>query len=71
MKNNETLRRALRTFFQAALGALAANLSIYVSDLVSGDESLLRTALFTLGGLALSAGTAALMNLPQHNETEL
>lgn len=72
MKNQtkECLRRALRTFFQAALGALAANLSIYIGDLVSGDESLLRTAVFTLGGLALSAGVAALMNLPQDDSEE-
>ena len=65
MKKNETLRRALRTFFQAALGAIAANLSIHISDLVSGDQSLLRSAIFTLLGLALSAGVAALMNLPE------
>lgn len=59
----EWVIRALRTFLQAAIGAVTANVGIYITDIASGDESLMRTALWTLAGLAISAGVAAIMNL--------
>ena len=56
----ETLRRALRTFFQAALGYAAANLAANAAGIVKGGDVL---AAFIAS--AVAAGLAAVMNLPK------
>ena len=56
----ETLRRALRTFIQAAVAYLAANLCMV--DFTS-ETDVLTSALFGLVVSALAAGMSAVMNL--------
>jgi len=64
MKN--MIIRALRTFFQAALGFAAA----HAIGLVNAGEELTKDALATLTVAAISAGVAAVMNLPHKKQTE-
>lgn len=59
----ECIRRALRTFIQAAAGYLAANLVIVVSSTDTGDYDALKMALIGLVSSAVAAGIAALMNM--------
>ena len=59
----EWLRRAVRTFMQAVIGFIAANLVSYAAGVDFNDKAAIRAALVTLGGSALAAGVAALMNL--------
>lgn len=59
----ECIRRALRTFIQAAAGYLAANLVIVVSNTDTGDYDALKMALIGLVSSAVAAGIAALMNM--------
>lgn len=61
----ETIRRALRTFVQTAIGYIVTNIAI-----LSDPETLQNTDIFktTIIGLiisAISAGLAAVMNLPK------
>lgn len=63
----ETWRRALRTFIQAAVAYVAANL--FVVDF-SAESDVLKSALVGLGASALAAGIAAVMNL-QKPEVEV
>lgn len=55
----ECIRRAVRTFLQAALGYAAANLAGLCE---SGGVT--KSALAALSAAAVAAGLAALMNLP-------
>ena len=55
----ETLKRALRTFAQAAAGYIAANLILI--DFT--DLNLAKSALTGLAVSAIAAGLAAIMNL--------
>lgn len=64
----ETLRRAARTFIQAAVSYIAVNLVI-----VNFGESkeVIKSAIIGLAVSALSAGVAAVMNLQkEENESE-
>ena len=62
----ETLRRAARTFFQAALSYILINVAII--DFSSGRE-VVKSALIGLGVSALAAGLAAVMNIEyKHND---
>jgi hypothetical protein len=61
MNYKETLRRALRTFLQAAVAYLAANAGHIA---LGGDPQLLERTLVGLAVSAIAAGAAALMNLP-------
>ncbi len=63
----EMLKRALRTFVQAALGYLCANLAVSVSGVSSGNESL-RSVIITLFTAAVACGLSAVMNLPKKGE---
>lgn len=61
----ETIRRAFRTFVQTAIGYIVTNIAI-----LSDPETLQNTDIFktTIIGLiisAISAGLAAVMNLPK------
>ena len=58
----EMLRRAGRTFIQAAAGYFAANRVTATTGLTSMDA--LTTVLIGLGVSAVAAGLAAVMNLP-------
>ena len=60
----ETLKRASRTFFQAAAGYIVANLS-YVLAKGTDDYNVLANSLLCLAVSGIAAGLAALMNLPQ------
>ena len=62
----DTLVRALRTFAQAAIGYLAANLCLIKWD----DGGAAKTTALTVITAAVACGLAALMNLPKDEETE-
>lgn len=59
-KNNECIRRAVRTFFQAAAGSLVVSLSSGISL----SSALVQTAILS----AIAAGIAALMNLEREEK---
>lgn len=56
----EMIVRALRTFFQAAVGYLAANVALIKWD----DAGAAKTTALTVITAAVACGLAALMNLP-------
>ena len=57
----ETFVRAARTFAQAAVGYLVANVALIKWD----DRSALKTTALTVITAAVACGLAALMNLPK------
>lgn len=59
----EWLYRAIRTFGQAMLGYLAANLLATITQIDAGDQTLLGNTLLGLFAAAVAAGLAAVMNL--------
>lgn len=61
----ETLRRAGRTFLQAAIGYIAANIAFID---FTATEDVFYSALLGLAVSAISAGVAALMNLETPKE---
>ncbi len=56
----ETLRRALRTFLQAAVGNAAANLAASATGIVKGGD-----VLVAFIASCVACGLAAVMNLPK------
>lgn len=66
----EMLIRALRTFLQAAVGYLAANIVVVISAENIGDVDYLRSAICGLVCSSIAAGLAAIMNLPSKNEKQ-
>lgn len=60
----ETLRRAARTFLQAAVGYLATNF-VYVISSETADIDYFKQALLGVCVSAVAAGLAAVMNLPK------
>ncbi|MGI6269140.1 MAG: hypothetical protein ACOYKJ_01170 [Candidatus Howiella sp.] len=65
----ETLKRAARTFLQAAVGYFAANIALYVGSDFS-DLNVLKTVLMGVGVSAVAAGLAAVMNLPKTDKNQ-
>lgn len=59
----EWLRRALRTFLQAALGYASANIVAFVSGVDFSDVSTISMAVTGLVAATVAAGFAAVMNL--------
>ena len=59
----EWLRRALRTFIQAAIGFIATNLVIYVAGVDFSNLNAAKTVFIGLVASAVAAGIAAVMNL--------
>ncbi|MBQ7670259.1 MAG: hypothetical protein IJS45_06015 [Clostridia bacterium] len=57
----ETFRRAVRTFFQAAIGYFAANAALVNFD----DGTAFKRVLIGLVASAAACGIAAVMNLPE------
>lgn len=60
----ETIRKAKRTFIQAAIGVIAANIPFI--DFSSSKE-VLKSALISLLATAIAAGLAAVMNKEKTN----
>lgn len=60
------IKRALRTFFQTAIGYIAMNLTIVDWSDVSASKNVL----FGLGVSAIAAGIAAIMNLDEVNKDD-
>lgn len=58
----EWLYRAIRTFGQAMLGYLAANLLATITQIDTSDHTVLVNALLGLFAAAVAAGLAAVMN---------
>lgn len=56
----EMIYRAVRTFFQAAVGYLAANVALIKWD----DAGVAKTTALTVITAAVACGLAALMNMP-------
>ena len=56
------VRRAIRTFFQTAIGYLAVNVAVVD---FSADKAALKSCLVGLGVSAVSAGIAAAMNVEE------
>ena len=56
------VRRAIRTFFQTAIGYLAVNVAVVD---FSADKAALKSCLVGLGVSAVSAGISAVMNLKE------
>jgi len=65
----ETLRRALRTFVQAAVGYVVAHAAITAGGVADGSESL-KSAIITLVAASVACGLAAVMNLPKKTQTD-
>lgn len=61
-----TIKRALRTFIQTALGYIAVNVAVID---FSAEKQLLKSALIGLGISAASAGISAVMNLEKKEKT--
>lgn len=57
---NERIYRAIRTFFQAFIGAIIANIGLYFSGV--SDKKALISAGLSLLGCGIAAGIAAIMN---------
>lgn len=55
--NREPVKRALRTFMQAAAGYIAANIAVAVTDMENNN------AIKALFAAAVAAGIAAVMNM--------
>ena len=60
----EMIKRAARTFCQAAAGYVAANIAAAVMG-AGENTGALKTALLALVSAAVAAGIAAVMNLPR------
>lgn len=60
----ETLKRALRTFIQAAIAYIAVNITVI--DFSNGKE-VAKSTLIGLAVSAVSAGVAAVMNLEKND----
>ena len=60
----EMMIRSVRTFFEAALGYIAANLTVILLD-GTKDVDILKTALVGVLMSAIAAGACAVLNLPK------
>ena len=60
----EMMIRSLRTFFEAALGYIAANLAVALAD-GTDDINIMKTALTGVLVSSVAAGIAAVLNMPK------
>ena len=67
----EWLYRSARTFAQAVLGYLAANLLAALTDVDLSNRTVFTNALFGLFAAAVAAGLSAVMNLSPAKEDPL
>ena len=61
----ETIRRAFRTFWQTAIGYIVTNIAILSDTETLQNTDILKTTIIGLIISAISAGLAAVMNLPK------
>ena len=61
----ETIRRALRTFVQTAIGYIVTNIAILSDPVTLQNTDIFKTTIIGLIISAISAGLAAVMNLPK------
>ena len=61
----ETIRRAFRTFLQTAIGYIVTNIAILSDPETLQNTDILKTTIIGLIISAISAGLAAVMNLPK------
>ena len=64
----ETIRRAFRTFVQTAIGYIVTNIAILSDPETLQNTDILKTTIIGLIISAISAGLAAVMNLPKRGE---
>ena len=64
----ETIRRAFRTFWQTAIGYIVTNIAILSDPETLQNTDILKTTIIGLIISAISAGLAAVMNLPKRGE---
>ncbi len=62
----EMIMRTVRTFFEAAIGYIAANIAVAFVDGNTGT-SVAKTALVGLLVSSVAAGIAAVLNMPKKN----
>ena len=66
----ETIRRAFRTFVQTAIGYIVTNIAIVSDPETLQNTDILKTTIIGLIISAISAGLAAVMNLPKRSKNE-
>ena len=66
----ETIRRAFRTFAQTAIGYIVTNIAILSDPETLQNTDILKTTIIGLIISAISAGLAAVMNLPKRSKYE-
>ena len=64
----ETVKRAIRTFFQAFVGFLVVNLSESFAGIADGG--MIAETATALIASAIAAGLAAVMNMPKRGERD-
>ena len=64
----ETIRRAFRTFVQTAIGYIVTNIAILSDPETLQNTDILKTTIIGLIISAISAGLAAVMNLPKRGK---
>ena len=64
----ETIKRAFRTFVQTAFGYVVTNIAILSDPETLQNTDILKTTIIGLIISAISAGLAAVMNLPKRGE---
>ena len=64
----ETIRRAFRTFVQTAIGYIVTNIAILSDPEILQNTDILKTTIIGLIISAISAGLAAVMNLPKRGK---
>lgn len=58
-----SLKKALRTFLQTAIGYIITNITLHLGGIDFADGDVIRNALIGLAIAAFSAGSAAVMNI--------
>ena len=61
----ETIRRAFRTFVQTAIGYIVTNIAILSDPETLQNTDIFKTTIIGLITSSISAGLAAVMNLPK------
>ena len=64
----ETIRRAFRTFVQTEFGYVVTNIAILSDTEILQNTDILKTTIIGLIISAISAGLAAVMNLPKRGK---
>ena len=64
----ETIKRAFRTFVQTAIGYIVTNIAILSDPETLQNTDILKTTIIGLIISAISAGLAAVMNLPKRGK---